>query len=164
MNETRENVPEFAKNSDSSSTGHVWALSALLALFCFRVGAQLVQAVDAVPFLPPFWDWQGSALSYPLLLGAQFAIITGFALIIRLVARGGLAPRCWQVHGCLLFGAAYFGVMAVRLAAGMTVLAQNPWFAKPLPALFHLVLASFVLVFGHYLWTQWQRRRTENRS
>jgi hypothetical protein len=25
-----------------------------------------------------------------------------------------------------------------------------PWFAKSLPALFHLVLAGFVLTLGHY--------------
>jgi len=160
MNETHTRTLKAAGNSDFSPPGHVWVLSALLALFCFRVAAQLVQAVHTLPFLPPFWDWQGSALPYPLLLGAQVVIIAGFAWFIGRVARGGLKPKCWQVHGCLLFGAIYFGIMAMRLVAGLTVLAQTPWFAKPLPALFHLVLASFVLVFGHYLWTAWRRGRT----
>ena len=37
------------------------------------------------------------------------------------------------------------------LAAGLTFLADHPWFAKSLPAFFHVVLASFLLLLGHYI-------------
>ncbi|MCY4625891.1 MAG: hypothetical protein OXC99_12955 [Chloroflexi bacterium] len=42
--------------------------------------------------------------------------------------------------------------MAVRLVAGLTLLSDVEWFASTLPALFHVVLASFILLFGHYLY------------
>jgi hypothetical protein len=40
--------------------------------------------------------------------------------------------------------------MLLRLILGLTLLSSVSWFATPIPAFFHLVLASIVLVIGHY--------------
>jgi hypothetical protein len=40
--------------------------------------------------------------------------------------------------------------MLVRLILGLTVLSGQRWFASPVPTLFHLVLAAYVLLFGHF--------------
>ena len=50
----------------------------------------------------------------------------------------------------LVLGAIYFTVMLVRLLIGLFVLPEHSWFGKTLPAVFHLVLASFVLLVGYY--------------
>ena len=56
-----------------------------------------------------------------------------------------------------MLGGVYFTVMAFRLFAGLTLLTEHSWFAASLPALFHIVLATFILTLGHYLY----RRGTE---
>jgi hypothetical protein len=49
-----------------------------------------------------------------------------------------------------VLGVLYFGSMSARLVLGLAVFSDVAWFAKPLPALFHLVLAGYVLTLGHY--------------
>jgi hypothetical protein len=50
----------------------------------------------------------------------------------------------------LVFGGLYFATMLVRLVLGLTVLSTNRWFSSILPTIFHLVLASYLLVYGHF--------------
>ncbi|MEM7791418.1 MAG: hypothetical protein AAF546_08450 [Verrucomicrobiota bacterium] len=47
-------------------------LTLLLVIFCFRVFAQLLQAVQPVDFLPPFERWASGLLPYPILLITQY--------------------------------------------------------------------------------------------
>lgn len=123
----------------------------LTALFVLRVVGQLVQAIGPVSFLPPFDDFQGSTLPYGALLGAQLAIIAVQVEILRRVRTDSIRPRAWQHRACFALGGVYFTVMAFRLVAGTTFLADNAWFSKSIPAFFHVVLASFLLALGHYV-------------
>ena len=42
--------------------------------------------------------------------------------------------------------------MAFRLIAGLAFLAEYAWFAKSIPALFHIILSMLILTLGQYLW------------
>jgi len=65
-----------------------------------------------------------------------------------------LQPKRKWARWLLGLGAIYFAAMAFRLAAGLTFLADSAWFATTLPAIFHVVLAGFVLSLGHYHWSR----------
>ena len=125
-------------------------MTALAALFALRVLAQAVQRLGDVPFLPPFDAWQGSGLPYPALLESQAVILALLAWALLLVRARTASPGPWLHRACFVLGGAYWIAMAFRLVAGITFLADVDWFAHSLPALFHVVLASFVLLFGHY--------------
>ncbi len=127
-----------------------WLL-ALSGLFVFRVLAQLAQALYPLPFLPPFDAWHGAVLAYPALLACQVVIVVALVYVTWRVAAERLVPRSWKSRLCYALGVPYFLFMAFRLVAGLTFLADQPWFAKSLPAFFHVVLASFLLVLGHYI-------------
>lgn len=49
-----------------------------------------------------------------------------------------------------MFGALYFLTMFARLVLGLTVYRGIRWFASYIPTVFHLVLASWLLLYGHY--------------
>ena len=132
---------------------HLPLMLVLSGLFVLRVLAQLVQAVYEVPFVPPFHAWQGSGLPYPLLLGSQLVIITVIAVVLWRIRTNALSPSPWKHWTCFALGGIYFAVMFFRLVAGLTYLSENEWFSSSLPALFHVILASLILVVGHYLWT-----------
>lgn len=125
-------------------------LAALLGLFCLRVAAQLVQAAFDLPFLPPFEAWHSGVLPYSLLLGCQLALIAGMLWLLRRIRRDELGMRKGWALAWLAGGGLYFSLMAFRLIAGLTFLSDAAWFAAWLPSLFHLVLASFILVAGRY--------------
>ena len=129
-----------------------WMLT-LAALFVLRVLAQAVQWVGPVPFLPPFDTWQGSGLPYPALLTSQVLIIALLARALLVMRSRSIRPASWKHRACFVLGGAYFAAMAFRLLAGLTFLSDVGWFADSLPALFHLVLAAFVLLFGHYVYS-----------
>ena len=141
--------------SADQSTGSLprrYALVLLLlaGLFAFRVVAQLVQVWYLLEFLPPFETWHSGAVPYCWLVGTQVVIL---AMCIRIV---------WQLfHNqvisspekgrllCLL-GCIYFSVMSIRLFLGRTVASEYRWFGATLPTVFHLVLASFVILYGRF--------------
>jgi len=133
---------------------YVWLLVVLLAAFIGRVAAQLVQAIVPVGWLPPFAAWAAGGLPYLLLLAIQLAIIATLIVIIARLARGRLTARRRWGPWLLGLGAIYFAMMAFRLMAGLSVLADHAWFAAPLPAIFHMVLAVIVLTLGHYHWAR----------
>jgi hypothetical protein len=66
---------------------------------------------------------------------------------------GDVAPRHAKGTLALALGTVYLLTMIVRLVLGATVLSHVRWFASPLPTVFHLVLAAYLLVYGrfHYL-------------
>ena len=133
---------------------YVTLLSALLTAFVLRVLAQLVQAYSDVAWLPPFEAWAAGGLPYPLLAAFQVIIIAAALEVIRKLSRGDMRPRRAASVWFLGLGAIYFVSMAFRLAAGLTFLADNAWFGASLPAIFHLVLAAFVLTLGHFHWSK----------
>lgn len=129
---------------------HSFLLIFLTALFCFRVGAQLLQRYSEVSFLPPFDDWESGVLPYWLLLTSQLIIIFLCVRITYQINAGTALPDPKMGKICLIFGIIYSGIMVFRLIAGATFAADHPWLAAKLPTLFHLVLASILLVVGHY--------------
>ncbi len=139
---------------DIQNRPHVTVLSVLLTAFALRVLAQMMQAISDVPWLPPFEAWAAGGLPYAVLLIVQVIIVAAVVEVIRKLARGDVRPqRKWAVW-LLGLGALYFIAMAFRLVAGLTFLADSPWFAASLPAIFHLVLAGIVLTLGHYHWAR----------
>lgn len=129
---------------------HASGLTALLLLFVFRVLAQLLQAIAPVDVLPEFHQWQGSGIPYPLLLVVQLFIIAVAARIIHGIQAGTMKPQIHTGRILLVIGVMYFVVMLARLLLGLTLLTTVSWFAKLIPAFFHLVLACMVLLVGHY--------------
>lgn len=126
----------------------------LLGLFVFRVIAQLLVLNLNLPLLPPFDAWHSALLPYPTLVAAQIAIIAICTSLCVRMLRNAITPRKNLGTLLLIFGGIYFAVMLLRLTQGLTVLATHAWFAQHLPTVFHFVLASFVLVLGHFHFTQ----------
>ncbi len=137
-------------NEPRSSGRLVAVLAGLLLLFCFRVLAQLLQAWRPVPFLPPFDAWASGAVPYRLLVVAQVVIIGACVRVIVRLFKGVVRPSANTGRLLLVLGGLYFGAMCGRLVIGLTVAPDHVWFGATLPTLFHLVLASFLLVYGQY--------------
>ncbi len=131
---------------------HIAGLWSLFGLFCFRVGAQLLQKFFPVAFLPPFEDWHSGTLPYPVLVGFQIIFITLCLFAIREVSRPDAKPDPKKGKHFLIVGGLYFFIMLVRLVGGYTFASSMPWFTVRLPTVFHLVLASFILLYGHFHW------------
>jgi len=125
-------------------------LGILLLIFCFRVVAQFIQFINPVSFLPPFEDWQSGALSYEILVVSQILIIFVLLRFVVRVGNGNELPdrKSGQVY--LIFGLAYLGLMLFRLGAGLTFATDHSWFSARIPTLFHLVLASFLILLGFF--------------
>lgn len=136
--------------SKESSRKHGYWLTLLLLLFCFRVGAQLLQRTYPVSFLPAFEDWHSGALPYWILVISQIIIIAICLRITYEITAGTAQPNHKTGKLCLLVGIVYFSVMLFRLVAGMTFAPDHAWLGARIPTLFHLVLASFLLVYGHF--------------
>ncbi len=129
---------------------YAWAVAGLSLAFVARVVSQAVQRWAPVSFLPPFDDFQGSGLPYPVLLAAQVAIVA-----LAVVATVRMHPGKGLIGSRLVVpvtaaGAVYFAVMAVRLVLGLSVLSHSRWFSTWIPAVFHLVLAGKLMLIGAY--------------
>lgn len=131
---------------------------ALAALFALRVLAQAAQAVYPIAVLPPFDAWHGAVLSYPMLLASQIIVLVILVVVLWRVRADAITPSPWKYRTCFALGGVYFVFMCFRLLAGLTFLRDDPWFAKSLPAFFHVVLATFILVLGHYVFKRWTQR------
>jgi hypothetical protein len=125
-------------------------LAVLLALFCLRVLAQLVQACAELPFLPPFEAWQSGAVPYELLLVSQVLIIMIYAWILRRIWTNKIRANRRMGWVFLLVGLIYFAVMALRLVIGLAGLSAHHWFHSYLPTFFHFVLAGYLIVVGSF--------------
>lgn len=122
----------------------------LTILFVLRVLGQLIQQIAPISWLPEFSRWHGSAMPYWLLLLIQLVIIVTMARATLNYGHGAVVVRRKKGKWLLAFGAVYFAFMAIRLTVGLVDPASLPWFQKTIPASFHLVLASFVLLIGAY--------------
>ncbi len=129
---------------------YVYIMCVLGTLFSLRILGQLIQKVSNFSFLPTFEEWQGGPIPYPWLLASQLIILGAMVFVIRGFAQGRFRPNP-RLGVCLLaFGSLYFGTMFLRLCAGLTFASEHPWFGATIPAFFHMVLASFILVLGHF--------------
>lgn len=142
------------------SSVYVAALWFLVLIFCLRVIGQLVQTVSPVSWLPPPAAWQGSAFPYPILLASQLVLIVVMSLVARRHATASVPRRTSLGKWLLLAGSVYFLVMAGRLLAGLADLSADPWVQRTIPAFFHLVLASYVLLLAafHLNWLSRESR------
>ena len=134
----------------SSSRAYAPWLWLLLALFVVRVVAQPLALLTSAPFLPPFESWHSGVLPYPALVAAQLLIIAWFAWTAWRFSTGSVIPNHRLGIWMLAFGGIYFTTMLVRLVLGLTILSTNRWFSSILPTMFHLVLASYLLVYGRF--------------
>ncbi len=136
--------------SENASKKHGYWLTLLLFLFSFRVGAQLLQSFYPVSFLPAFEDWHSGALPYWILVVSQIAIIAICLRITYQFITGTARPNFKIGKLCLVFGFIYFSIMLFRMIAGLTFAPDHAWLGARLPTFFHLVLASFLIIVGHY--------------
>jgi len=117
-------------------------LWALLALFVLRVLGQALVALFDVRFLPPMEAWYSGLMPYQYLLPSQIVIIAVMAKICVDFTRGrGLffeanrffaAPWLW-------FGYLYLVAMLAR-----AILLWD----RPIPIVYHWLLAAFVITVG----------------
>jgi uncharacterized protein len=116
----------------------------LLGAFAVRVAGQLLVACGAAPILPSMDAWQSGLLPYPLLVAAQVAILGLFAAVcVQFTRRRGcfVSPRRWLGTPLWIAGWIYAGAMVVRYGVLMTDI---------IPVVFHIVLASFLIVVAHH--------------
>ena len=125
-------------------------LLVLALVFVFRVAAQFFQAFDLVSFLPPFDDWYSGALAYPFLLASQLIIILILVKTTWALYAGKVVPSHSYGRVLIIIGGSYFSVMLGRLLLWLFYFSNHSWFGATIPAVFHLALASFIIVFGHY--------------
>jgi hypothetical protein len=130
----------------------------LLALFAFRVVAQPISLMLPLAILPPFKSWHSGALSYELLLAVQLLLLAAFGWTSFRFTSAAVRPRRCIGAVALTVGGLYFLTMVARLILGLTVLSHQRWFASPIPTIFHLVLATWLLLYGHFHWVHGDRR------
>jgi hypothetical protein len=125
----------------------LWTLS---CLFTLRVLAQALQRWLPQSFLPPFGRFQGSNLPYPVLLSAQILILAAMLRSSWKAHRAELTASRRVTKTLFWCGAIYMGGSIARVAIGLTISIAPPWFSAWISAVFHLVLAGFVLTLA---WT-----------
>jgi hypothetical protein len=130
----------------------------LLGLFALRVAAQPLSLVDRLGVLPTFESWHSAALPYGLLLSTQLAILVALATTAYRFTVGAVTPQRSRGALALTLGGMYFVGMLARLVLGLTALGHLRWFASPLPTIFHLVLATWVLLYGRFHWVYGEER------
>ena len=112
----------------------------LFVAFACRVVGQLLVVAGLAPFLPPMDDWQSGLLPYPLLLASQILILALLATVCLHISRGRgyfFTRRAWLGTPLWMAGWIYAIGMVVRYA----LLRRDA-----IPVVFHIVLASFLLV------------------
>jgi hypothetical protein len=67
---------------------------------------------------------------------------------------GGMKPRRSLGAVAMSVGGLYFAVMIGRLVLGLTFFSHVRWFASPIPTIFHLVLAAWILLYAHFHWAR----------
>ena len=146
-NGSNRNGPNTPHDSRSA---HAVLLAVLTVLFLLRVAGQAIQHWLPQPWLPPFGAFQGSGLPYPVLLSAQLAILAVMLRVWWRVRRSALLPSARVGRTLAWFGGVYMAGSCLRIVVGLALPGAPHWFSAWIPALFHLVLAGFVLVTADY--------------
>lgn len=132
----------------------LWVLT---GLFAFRVAAQPLSMVwDR---LPAFGVWHSSTLPYAWLVFFQILILLAMIGIAFRYSRGRVRASRPLGTALLSFGGLYMGAMLARLLLGATWMRGDAWFDRPLPTIFHIVLALFVITVGWHHRTAAKLRR-----
>lgn len=147
-------VPQAAQRTPTERVGgslfHARLLGLLALLFVGRVVVQLIQFLHPVEVLPRFEQWQSGALPYGILVVSQLAIVAGQGRVVGAVSRGQrLLGQQWRWL-ISVFAVLYLAAMVFRLIAGLTFASGGSWLDARLPTIFHLVLATFLLVWMHH--------------
>jgi hypothetical protein len=134
-----------------SEKGSTYALSILLGLFVARCLCQFLQYIYPLPWLPAFERWQSGTLPYGLLLLSQVVITISAAILVLRISKGKLKKN--KRIGDYLYGIGifYFCASLLRFFIGYAYLPQDPFWGASIPAFFHMVLASWIILFGLYL-------------
>jgi hypothetical protein len=139
------NRPQPPRGDTRGGARILWLLTSLFAL---RVAGQALQRWSPQSFLPPFREFQGSHLSYPVLLTAQLLILAAM-LRSSWKARRGTRPASRRGASALLWcGSFYMAAAIARLVIGLGIPAAPAWFSAWISGVFHLVLAGFVMTLG----------------
>lgn len=120
----------------------------LTLAFLSRVLGQLIQSWSPHPALPAFAAFQGSGLPYWLLLSSQLLILFLMAHHAWLAFSGKLVPRPETGRRLLWLGSIYMAGSVARILIGVAFDNAPGWFHAWIPAGFHVVLASYVLVLA----------------
>jgi hypothetical protein len=129
------------------------ALWALLALFVARVTGQALVAFAGVPWLPAMAEWYSGILPYPILFPLQIALVVLLGRVCVEFGRGeGFFVRPNRAFAAPLWwlGWLYAGSMVVRYAATMIVRPEARWHHGTIPIVFHIVLATFVILVARH--------------
>ncbi len=128
-----------------------YALTVLGLLFLLRVAGQLVVIARGPGWLPPRRDW--NLAPYGIVLPTQIAFLALMALICAGLFRddGPFAtPSPTFGRVAVWFSYVYAAAIVVRYALRMIRRPEQRWFGGTIPMVFHLVLASFVYVYGSF--------------
>jgi hypothetical protein len=142
--------------ADARCKRYAWALGTLSALFGLRVAAQALQRFVPIDSLPSYEAFHSPALPYWLLLAIQLFL---FALMCSITYDVALCNRRRNPHAARVLawiGAVYLTGSLARIAAGLTLEHPPAWFTSWIPALFHVLLAAFVLTLAAYHATAWR--------
>jgi hypothetical protein len=133
-----------------ASKTHFAIFAGLTGLFALRVAGQAIQRWAPQFWLPGFDDFQGSGLAYSTLLTIQLLILGLMLRTTWRVGRGITQPSARLGHGLAWFGGIYMAGSVVRILVGLAVANAHPWFSTWIPALFHLVIAGFVIAAADF--------------
>ena len=142
-------VDDCEKGSTQLLTvGPALLLWTLTAAFSVRVLAQAVQRWWPQSFLPPFQDFQGSDLSYPILFSVQLIIVAMMLRTASLAAQATLESRARLGEAWWWFGCLYWSGSMLRIGVGLADAGAPSWFHAWISEFFHLVLAGFVITLA----------------
>jgi len=142
---------EPARNRSTTQAARPYGTAGwlLFALFAFRVVAQPLSLVVDIG-LPAFESWHSATLPYGVLLASQLLILAALGWTNYRFSIGAVEPRRSIGLVASTLGGIYFAAMAARLVLGLTVFSHSRWFASPIPTVFHLVLATWLLGYGRF--------------
>ena len=126
-------------------------LALLTLLFLGRVAGQILVRLRGPRWLPPTEQW--NLMPYRYLLPSQLAILAIMLwIVVDLARKDGLlaTPRPALGTAVVSFSFLYAAAMGVRYAVRMRRRPEQRWFGGTIPIVFHVVLASFLFVFGTY--------------
>jgi len=125
-------------------------LSVCLGLFVFRVISQVVVLVLPLAYFPAFDAWHSAVLPYPALFTSQLILIGLLGWVVARYWRAPVAANPGRGRWLSRIGWLYWSAMGLRVVLGLSLLAHVHFFAQTLPGLFHLILASMLLLAGDY--------------
>jgi hypothetical protein len=150
MSSTRLALANTYRGSRSGLSVHTILLWTFSTLFAMRVLGQAVQHWWPQTYLPPFNAFQGSRLSYPTLLSAQAIILWLMVRTSWRATTGSFLPSDRKSVLWAWIGGIYMSGSLLRIVIGLASPNAPHWFKVWIPALFHLVLAGFVLTLALY--------------